>query len=488
MKLSTNVLSGIGLCALSMTILVSCQKDVQPPKQQPEEVAAAANNSGHGHLKQTKEYSTDVLFRWINFQLTIYKASGVAGPNAARILAFTGIAAYESVVPGMPGYQSLSGQISDLSDLPKTQPGYAYHWDESLNAALARVVSSTPNLFPGLTAAQIQNIKNFSDGLYNEFKDAGASVELLDRSKAFGDAVGARVVAAVSHYQDDWPSDFATYPNLNPPVGTEPDFDASTGKFVRIASGPLSLPYYPYTRLLVHGSLNGIQLTNPYTYSSAPGSSFYNMVQSIYNDSYNPHGLSLSERRDIAFYYGFAPGYGGGLYLSMIKQVLGKANATLDLSVLILAQAGIAMEDAEVGTWKVKYDRVNNFVVRPQTYVRKVLGQTSWTAYLATLVPSAAPNHPEYPSGHSTQAGSVIEVLIQHFGNDFPFTDTTFVHYNGATGLPARHFNSFTQYADEIGDSRVYGQIHYLQSTIDGEALGRKVAQNVLNTLKFLKE
>jgi hypothetical protein len=279
------------------------------------------------------------------------------------------------------------------------------------------------------------------------------------------------------------------YPNLNPPIGTEADFDISTGKFVRTSSANAAVPYWPYNRLLVPGSLSGIQLTKPanYAYSTAPGSPFYNMVQSIYNDSYNPHGLSLDERRGIAFYYAF-PGYGGGYYLSIIKQVLGQVNATLDLSALILAQAGIAMDDAEVGTWRVKYDRVNNFVVRPQTYVRKVIGFASWTPYLATLTPSAAPNHPEYPSGHSTQAGSVIEVFIQHFGNNFSFTDTTFVHYNGATGLAARHFNSFTELANEIGDSRVYGQIHYPKSCEDGQALGRKVAQNVLNTLKFLKE
>src|SRR4030095_15105798 len=476
------------LTMLSLIIFISCKKEVQPT-QQPEEIAAAANNSGCGHLKQTKEYSSDVFFRWVDFQLTIYRATGVAGPTMARLLAYTGLGAYEAVVPGMPAYQSLSGQIRDLSALPTTQPGYAYHWDESLNASLARITTA---IFPapaGGGPTQAQNIKNFSDGLYNEFKNEGASTELLDRSKKFGDSVGARVVAAFSHSQDDWPSDAATFPNLNPPIGTEADFDIATGKFVRVSSANAALPYWPYTRRLVSGSLDGIQLHKPasYAYSAAPGSSFYNMVQSVFNDSYNPHGLSLAERRDIAFYYAF-PGYGGGYYLSILKQVLGQVNATLDLCALILAQAGIAMHDAEVGTWTVKYDRVNNFVVRPQTYVRKVIGVTSWTPYLATLTPSAQPNHPEYPSGHSTQAGSEIEVLIQHFGNNFSFTDTTFVHFNGATGLPARHFNSFTALTDEIGDSRTYGQIHYVQSCVDGQALGRKVAQNVLSTLKFLKE
>src|SRR6187399_2481169 len=179
--------------ALVTIFLYSCQKDINHPAQQQEENATAANNGDRGHLKQTKEYSSDVLFRWINFQLTIYRATGVAGPTAARLLGYTGLGVYESVVPGMPGYQSLSGQVTDLSDLPKTQPGYAYHWDESLNAALAYITNA---LFPGGGATQTQNIKNFSESLYNEFKNGGASTELLDRSKEFGEAVGVKIVAA----------------------------------------------------------------------------------------------------------------------------------------------------------------------------------------------------------------------------------------------------------------------------------------------------
>ncbi|HEU5165734.1 MAG TPA: hypothetical protein VFU29_09365, partial [Chitinophagaceae bacterium] len=160
--------------ALVTIFLYSCQKDINTPNKKKEEIATAANNSGRGHLKQTKEYSSDVLFRWIDFQLTIYRATAVAGPTAARLLGYTGLGAYEAVVPGMPAYQSLSGQIRDLSALPTIQPGYAYHWDESLNAALARITTA---IFPapaGGGATQTQNIKNFSDGLYNEFKNQGA--------------------------------------------------------------------------------------------------------------------------------------------------------------------------------------------------------------------------------------------------------------------------------------------------------------------------
>jgi hypothetical protein len=42
--------------------------------------------------------------------------------------------------------------------------------------------------------------------------------------------------------------------------------------------------------------------------------------------------------------------------------------------------------------------------------------------------------------------------------------------------------------AQEIGDSRVYGGIHYRIACTEGNRQGRKIAQNINNTLKFLKE
>ena len=49
-------------------------------------------------------------------------------------------------------------------------------------------------------------------------------------------------------------------------------------------------------------------------------------------------------------------------------------------------------------------------------------------------------------------------------------------------------FHSFTELKKAIGDSRVYAGIHYAPSCVQGIQLGEKVGQNVLNTLKFLKE
>ena len=460
------------LTSVLLVLLFSCQKNIEKQVTQEELPSTANQNNGHGHLKQTKEYSSDVLFRWIDFQLTLYKInSGVMGGiGGARFAAYTGITAYESVVPGMPAYQSLSGQLTAFTGLPTTEPGFAYHWPQSLNAALAYL---TTNLFPapaGQKAAQDQSIKDFKDNLYNEFLNGGASAELLNRSSVFGEEVATKIVQWVN--SEIKPGIPDTYP-------TEAGFDIASGEWVRTNPNAASaLRNWGLTRLFVPGSLADIVTSDPFTYSTAQGSDFRNMAQAIYDKSYNPHNLSVSERLTIANYYAI-PGYGTGHYLNIVKQVLEKENPTLDISALILAQAGMAVEDAGVGCVQVKY--ANN-VVRPQTYIRKIFGDAGWAP------PIGQPNHPDYPSGHSTLAGATAEILTSHFGDNFSFTDNSFVDFTGSQHFDAREHSSFTEMANEIGDSRVYGQIHYPKSCEDGQSLGRKVAQNILSKVKFLKD
>ncbi|HET6721562.1 MAG TPA: vanadium-dependent haloperoxidase [Chitinophagaceae bacterium] len=471
------------LSVLSLIVFISCQKEVDKPysRQQAEEAGAANNNKEHGHLQQTKTFSSDALLRWMDFQLGLYKANvaSVGGPVGMRLIAYTSITAYESVVPGMPSYQSLSGQLTDMPAMPETQPGYAYYWPECLNAAMSYI---SKNFLPPVTKTpdQIAAINNFEALLHSEFASQGANAQLLDRSAAFGRQVAERIVQWSTTDRAAWPAGAFTTPTT---------FDVTTGKW--IPTGTLAtvvVPYWGYTRKLVANSLSGINSLNPFTYSNLPGSDFYKMNEQIYNNTYNPYGYTADERKLINTYFRDNPGYGSGHYMSIIKQVLDKAGTALDISALVFAQAGIASMDASIGCWKLKYDQPNNYVVRPFTYIKNVIladPASTWTTIMTT------PNHPEYPSGHSTLAGAVGEVLARQFGPNFAFTDATyegFVMPGYPNGLGSRHYSSFDDMMQEIGDSRVYGQIHYPQSCLDGKALGKKVAQNVLSNIKFLKE
>jgi membrane-associated phospholipid phosphatase len=78
-------------------------------------------------------------------------------------------------------------------------------------------------------------------------------------------------------------------------------------------------------------------------------------------------------------------------------------------------------------------------------------------------------------SGHSTVSAAAAGVLTGVFGA-VPFDDSTSVQ----VGQAIRKFASFRAAADEAGQSRIYGGIHYPYSNIEGGNLGRCVAGKVL--------
>ena len=69
------------------------------------------------------------------------------------------------------------------------------------------------------------------------------------------------------------------------------------------------------------------------------------------------------------------------------------------------------------------------------------------------------------------------------FGNNFQITLHTYDYLN----LPARSYNSFEEMSIEMSNSRVYGGIHYQATCDKSRVQGKKVAQNILNTIKFSK-
>jgi hypothetical protein len=46
---------------------------------------------------------------------------------------------YEAIVPGMPGYQSLVGQMNDLTSLLQLEQNVEYDWAAVANSVLAAI-------------------------------------------------------------------------------------------------------------------------------------------------------------------------------------------------------------------------------------------------------------------------------------------------------------------------------------------------------------
>jgi hypothetical protein len=84
------------------------------------------------------------------------------------------------------------------------------------------------------------------------------------------------------------------------------------------------------------------------------------------------------------------------------------------------------------------------------------------------------PNHPEYPAAHGCFSGASCETLTYFFGTDnFNFTMDSLVP--GLT-QPVRHYTSFSQALQDILDARVYGGMHFRNSTHKGAIIGKQVS------------
>jgi len=138
------------------------------------------------------------------------------------------------------------------------------------------------------------------------------------------------------------------------------------------------------------------------------------------------------------------------------------------------AMLSAASADAIIACWDSKY--FYSFW-RPVTAIRagdsdgnpNTEADPNWIGLVVT------PNHPEYPAAHGCFSGASTHTLRFFFGTDsFDFTVDSKVA--GLTN-PVRSFGSFSQALDEVLDARVYGGMHYRNSTKKGAKIGKQVSK-----------
>ena len=151
-------------------------------------------------------------------------------------------------------------------------------------------------------------------------------------------------------------------------------------------------------------------------------------------------------------------------------------------SARMFALAEAALADAQIACWDSKY--FYNFW-RPITAIRlgdqdgnpATVVDPDWQPLINT------PNFPEYPSGHADVSGAVSHMLRLFFGTDeltFQMTTT-----NPLAQQKTRTFARFSQAEREVINARVYVGIHYRNSTVVGQAMGKKIGElAVQNYLK----
>lgn len=153
-------------------------------------------------------------------------------------------------------------------------------------------------------------------------------------------------------------------------------------------------------------------------------------------------------------------------------------------SARLYAHVNMALFDAFLAIFEAKY---HYEFWRPVTAIRNgdsdgndaTARDAEWTPLIDT------PMHPEYPCAHCVADGAAGTVLKSVFGEGtLPEIALRYAAMPGVT----RKYTSIQQLEDEVAMARIWGGIHYRNSTEVGNAMGRKVAAHVLeNTLRPLR-
>ena len=434
-KIPVNIVHRSLLFLFPILLLLSCSK--------PGEV------NGNSHLPLS--HSSEVLDKWMTLQLRLMRnATGIPNHAFSRHFAYSGVAALESLAPGLPGHQQWSSKWNGLTGLPAAQNSISYYYPANVNAALAAMNRS---MFPNASIADKAAIDSLEAALQADFLST-EPLSVVTASSDFGKAVAA---AVYSWAQSDGAS------SVNPPYVVP--VGAGLWKPTPPAFGAPATPYWGNNRTIIAGSIANTQVPAPIAYSSQSSSAFYNMVKQVYDVSQS----LTDDQKAMAIFWRDVPGITTpGHWLHILRQVIQEQQPSLDKGALAYALAGCALNDALITCFKSKY-QYN--LLRPVTYIREVMGHTSWNPWIGT------PAHPEYPSAHATLSSAVADVLQRLFGSTGSFTDHTYDYL----GYAPRTYASFTAIGEEAALSRLYAGIHY-QQTIDASIVqGRKVTANIFS-------
>jgi hypothetical protein len=308
-------------------------------------------------------------------------------------------------------------------------------------------------MFPNASTADKAAVDSLEAVLNTEFS-LTQEASLLNASAEYGKAVAAAVFT--------W-AEKDGYTNASNPYTVQ--MGPGLWKPTPPAYVSPSTPYWGNNRTIITGSLKNTPVSSLPAYSTEPGSSFYQMVKAVYDASL----VLTDDQKAMAIFWRDVPGATSpGHWLSIVQQIIKQKNATLDHAALAYALTGTALNDVLIRCFQLKYQHLT---VRPVTYIREVMGFTSWSSFIGT------PPHPEYISNHAALSVAAAAVLEELFGKNQPFTDHTYDYM----GLTPRTYSAYAAIGLEAGLSRFYCGIHYHPGINDGILVGKKVTENIFN-------
>jgi hypothetical protein len=128
---------------------------------------------------------------------------------------------------------------------------------------------------------------------------------------------------------------------------------------------------------------------------------------------------------------------------------------------------------------------------RPETAIRLAAtdgnndteADPAWLPALSETPTSATPSIPGYPNGFAAFGGTTAEILRLFFNSDETSIDVTTSSTNPAVTepKPTFHFSTYSEAARSNSLSMIYSGWDFRKSVLDGETMGRQIANYVFN-------
>jgi hypothetical protein len=385
-------------------------------------------------------------------------------PVAARIYGYTALASYEAMRYADPKDQSLITQLKGFGKPPEPEAGKKYNYALAATKAFFTVARKV--------TFSVDSFSKYEDGVYSMYK-GNMDTGTYSRSVAFGEKIAKVILkrAAVDGYIKSRAK--VKFLGSNEPGKwrpTPPDYMDG----VEWCWGTM--------RSFCVDTSTQFPVAAPPAYSEDKNSPYYKQNVEVYE--FSKH--ITAEQVKIAKFWDDNPfviehsGHmmfatkkitPGGHWIGITTIACKKSHADGPKTAMAYALTSIALYDAFICSWQVKYQ---TSYIRPVTVINEKMDH-NWLPLLQT------PPFPEYPSGHSAISGSAAVMLTHFFGDNFAFQDTSDLHYIGMQ----RHFDSFLKASDETSISRFYGGIHYLNSVNVAADQGHRIGTYIWGKLKL---
>lgn len=373
-------------------------------------------------------------------------------PVASRLYAYSNLAYYEAIRPAYMK-KSITNQLKGFDKLPEKMDGV--HFNPSLAGITAFTAVAEKLIF---SKDSIKSVRHSLLKAYDFLDESTTKTSI-----AWGEKVAEVILkrSAIDHYKitRGMPR-YSVFNEAGKWQQTPPDYaDATEPNWNKI------IP-------LLMDSASQFKPPAPPSYSLDKKSDYYKELIELYDSSKK----LTAEQKNIAKYWDdnpFVTEHKGhltfankkttpvGHWMGITEILTNKANKNEISTAMIYALVSSAIFDGFIACWDEKY---RSRTARPVTVIRSHI-ESEWNPLLQT------PPFPEYPSGHSVISGAAATLLINEFGTNFAFHDTTELKYLGME----RSFSSIENAMDEIGISRFYGGIHFMSAINNGKEQGIQI-------------